>query len=357
MKYLVLFFLTIAFAISFIGCSELNTDIPSVPEVNTHGDSLYSPTSPDYHPKTIAGSPNGMYDCQECHAADFSGGVAKVGCNTSDCHPTINVHVNGIVDPASENFHGKYIKNNQWDMRPCKSCHGDDYGGGSFKYSDGSSLSPTCLDCHTYVSGPENCTTCHGSAGSNAPPADLNGNTSTSERGVGAHQIHLKGGDVGRNLTCTECHNVPGGVYTTGHVDSELPAEIFMNNPRANTATNDDASPGVPLDPNQPVYIPNPSYNPADLTCSNTYCHGYFKNGNLDNKPVWNDPSTSQCGSCHGGGIGNPLPKTAASGGSHPNATNCTNCHGGVVDQNRNIINPSKHIDGLLNLNGNDIKF
>jgi predicted CxxxxCH...CXXCH cytochrome family protein len=130
-----------------------------------------------------------------------------------------------------------------------------------------------------------------------------------------------------------------------------------MNNPRANTTTNDDASPGVPIDPNQPQYIPTPTYDSASLTCSNTYCHGFFKNGNLDNKPVWNEPSTSQCGSCHGNGPGNPLPKTQSQGGSHPNSTNCANCHGGVVDQNRNIINPSKHIDGLLNIFGDDIKF
>ncbi len=85
LKYFAFFLVLILIA----ACSELNTDIPSVPVISTHGDSLYSPTSENYHPKTIAGSTNGMYDCQECHAADFSGGTAKVGCNTIDCHPTI----------------------------------------------------------------------------------------------------------------------------------------------------------------------------------------------------------------------------------------------------------------------------
>jgi hypothetical protein len=32
-------------------------------------------------------------------------------------------------------------------------------------------------------------------------------------------------------------------------------------------------------------------------------------------------------------------------------------CHGGVVNQNYEIINPEKHIDGLLNLYGNDINY
>ena len=337
-------------------CSELNTDIPSVPKVNTHGDSLYNPTSPNYHPKTIVGSPNGMYDCQECHAADFSGGVAKVGCNTNDCHPAIGVHVDGIIDPASEKFHGNYIKNNQWDMISCQSCHGAKYGGGEFKYADGSSLSPTCLDCHAYPGGPENCSTCHGSITSPAPPRDLDGNTSTSARGVGAHQVHLAGSSKGKTLSCTDCHTVPGGVYFAGHIDSDNRAEVMINSEIAKVTTNDNSSPNVPIDLNQPTYIPVPVYNLADLTCANTYCHGYFKNGNVDNIPVWNDPSTSQCGSCHGDGS-NPLPKTQSQGGNHPGSNNCSICHGGVVDANLKIINPSKHIDGLLNLFGNDVKY
>jgi predicted CxxxxCH...CXXCH cytochrome family protein len=349
MKYILFYLLAIIFSIFVFSCSELNTDIPPAPKVNIHGDSVYSATSPNYHPKTIAGSPNGMYDCQECHAADFSGGVAKVGCNTSDCHPTINVHVDGVTDPSSENFHGKYIRNDQWDMRPCKSCHGENYGGGL--------VSPSCKDCHTLRNGPENCSTCHGSQGNNAPPQDLEGNTSINERGVGAHQVHYKGNSEGRTLQCIECHLLPGAVYVPGHIDSELPAEVFMNDSRANTTTNDDSLQFIfSIDPNQPRYIPNPVYNPTDLTCSNTYCHGYFKNGNIDNKPVWTNPATSACGTCHGNGT-SPLPKIESQGGSHPDEDDCSDCHSGVVDENLNIINPSKHIDGLLNLFGNDIKY
>ena len=176
-KILLTYFTFLLALILVAACSELNTDIPAVSEINTHGDSLYSSASENYHPKTIANSPNGWDDCKECHAADFSGGVAKTGCNTSECHPTINVHLAGVIDPSSENFHGKYIRNDQWDMSGCQSCHAEDYSGGF--------VSPTCLDCHTYVGGPENCTTCHGSPASNAPPEVINGNTSSSERQEG----------------------------------------------------------------------------------------------------------------------------------------------------------------------------
>jgi predicted CxxxxCH...CXXCH cytochrome family protein len=346
MKYIFFYLFGIIFTIFNIGCSELNTDIPSVPEVNTHGDSLYSPTSPNYHPKTIAGSPNGMYDCQECHDADFSGGVTSVGCNTPNCHPVIGVHVQGIVDPMSANFHGKYIRNDNWEMRTCQPCHAENYAGGL--------VSPSCLECHIYPGGPENCTTCHGSSTSNAPPKDLNGNTSTSDRGVGAHQAHLQENLVGKRVYCTECHNVPGGVYTPGHIDSDNRAEVLMNNPRANLITNDPST--SYYDSTLMLFVPGPTYNSENLSCSNTYCHGYFKNGNLENAPVWTNASTSECGSCHGDGT-SPLPKTQSEGGSHISNPNCYICHGGVVDAELNIINSSKHIDGLLNLFGNDIKY
>ena len=352
MTKILLKYLTFFSTLILIGaCSELNTDIPAVPEVNTHPDSLYNPNSENYHVNLIKNSANGFFDCQDCHAGDFSGGPAGAPCD--DCHEGIGAHQTGYLDPSSNGFHGKFIKNNNWDMISCQSCHGPNYAG---KVVVPEYPISGCLDCHTYPGGPENCTTCHGSAASMAPPRDLDGNTSNTARGVGAHQIHL-GADVsGKSLTCNDCHVVPGGVYSPGHLDSDNRAEVIFQSLIAKTITNDDSSPSVPIDPNQPTYIPAPVYNPADLTCANTYCHGYFKNGNVDNKPVWNDPSTSQCGSCHGD-VTSPLPKTVSQGGNHPNAPNCSFCHGGVVDANLKIINPSKHIDGLLNLFGNDIKY
>ena len=346
MKYIFVYLSAMVFALYFTGCSDLNDNVPSVPKIYTHGSGVFDSESPNYHVKTIAGSPNGMFDCQECHAADFSGGVTGVGCNTPDCHPVIVVHVQGIVDPTSVNFHGKYIRNDNWEMRTCRPCHGENYAGGI--------VSPSCLECHIYPGGPENCTTCHGSTTSNAPPKDLNGNTSTSERGVGAHQAHLKENSVGKMLSCTECHNVPGGVYTPGHIDSDNRAEVFMNNPLANLVTNDPST--AYWDSTRAPIVPNPTYNSSNLSCSNTYCHGNFKNGNLNNTGVWTDPTSAECGTCHGDAT-SPLPKTQNEGGSHISNPNCYICHGGVVDADLNIINSSKHIDGLLNLFGNDIKY
>ena len=99
--------------------------------------------------------------------------------------PQVSLHKEGILAPSNENFHGNLISNNKWNMDLCKDCHGVKYDGGLVKVS--------CLTCHNQPAGPENCTTCHGSNVSPAPPNDLNGNVSTTDRGVGAHQVHLTG--------------------------------------------------------------------------------------------------------------------------------------------------------------------
>ena len=79
--------------------------------------------------------------------------------------------------------------------------------------------------------------------------------------------------------------------------------------------------------------------------CSNVYCHGEFKwngSGNLDNDPVWTtvDGTQAACGTCHG------LPPAPP----HFNGDQCSMCHGSVVDENRNIINKEKHMNGEYNI-------
>lgn len=336
-------------------CSELNTDIPQVPKVNTHPDSLYNPNSENYHVNLIKNSANGFFDCMNCHAGDFSGGTSGAGCD--GCHPGIGAHQSGYLDITSNGFHGKFIKNNNWDMISCQNCHGPKYAG---KIVVPDYSIPGCLDCHKNYGGPENCATCHGSSASIAPPRDLNGNTANTARGVGAHKVHLFGNSKGKVLTCMDCHVIPGGVYSPGHIDSDNRAEVIMNTELAKLKTNVPST--SEYDPNLPLFIPTPQYSLSSLSCANTYCHGYFKNGNLNNAPVWNVSSTSACGTCHGDITKatlseKALPKTFGQGGTHPYELACYYCHGGVVDANLNFVNPSKHIDGLLNLFGNDIKF
>jgi predicted CxxxxCH...CXXCH cytochrome family protein len=279
--------------------------------------------------------------------------VATLALLTSSCSdlkndlpaPTsggLSIHPPGWKTSDSPDFHGEAIREMKWDMRSCQTCHGSTYRGGTSGVA--------CTRCHTSAAGPENCNTCHGSSTSPAPPRDLSKNTSTAARGVGAHQVHLKGTARARAVTCADCHTIPDGVYGPGHIDADNRAEVMMQGYLATLPTNSGQ------------IVPAPSYNPSSLGCSNTYCHGTFKNGNLTNVVTWTNPTTAACGTCHGDvNATDPariaLPKTAAQGGTHPDNISCSFCHGAVVNANRQIINASKHIDGKVSLFGSDITF
>lgn len=263
------------------------------------------------------------------------------------------VHPTGWLDTASTNFHGDALRLAGWNLPSCTSCHGATYGGGSSGVS--------CMKCHTKPSGPENCTVCHGGVNA-APPRDVLGNSARSNRTVGAHQQHVLDGAFAEGILCSECHRVPTTLNSAGHIDSPSPAEVTFASKLANKKTN------VPGTDNYsstlPTLTPTPAFDAATLTCKNVYCHGYFKNGNNNNAPIWNAtaPAQAACGSCHGDAskptnAEKALPKTDTAGGTHPNATMCFACHGDVIDQSGKIISLTKHMNGKLNVLGQEKDF
>ncbi len=256
--------------------------------------------------------------------------------------PSISVHKEGIANPASNNFHGKIIKANNWNMKNCQSCHAADFSGGV--------TGTSCKTCHTEPQGPLACNTCHGNFSKPnriAPPKGINGDTARTYRGVGAHTQHLYNNILGNAVECSSCHNVPSGVYVEGHLDSGLPAEVGLKGLAVNNIAD------------------NANYNADSLTCSNTYCHGNFEFSKADADPTnqfiytadkivgnnktvkWTgDSSEAECGSCHG------LPPLGHLGYQQFPINQCVACHPGVVDENGNIINKSKHINGVKNSRG-----
>jgi predicted CxxxxCH...CXXCH cytochrome family protein len=245
------------------------------------------------------------------------------------------IHGQGWIDSASANFHGLAIQSTGWSMTSCQKCHGTDYRGGSSRTS--------CLTCHTKSGGPENCTVCHGSTNA-APPKDLAGNTSVSSGRVGAHQSHLIGSDtLAAAVACNECHIVPASLSSVGHIDLTAGAEVNFNGTVVTSSLASLAGSGLPV------------YAPTILQCANTYCHGYFPNGNKQSV-AWKDVSgqARACGSCHGdvtkSSIADKaLPKTAP-GGTHPNDNRCYNCHTSVIGTNYKL-NVSKHLNGRIDFN------
>jgi hypothetical protein len=268
--------------------------------------------------------------------------------------PGIAVHPSGWSDETSTSFHGKAIAANSWDMRECRTCHGQTYAGGAVNVS--------CLPCHSKPAGPENCTTCHGGTNA-APPEDLNGNTSTTARAVGAHQVHLVGPRdlASATITCSDCHHVPATVYEPGHVDSPSPVEVAVNSPLAKLSTG-----GI---------TPTPTYDPSTQKCSNMFCHGSWRLPRTGTNysfvfagdatdmvgtnfaPTWNAGAPqSACGTCHNS-THEEGPSIVPQGHNFSEINGCAGCHAGVVDATGKIVDPMKHINGKINVFGLEYDF
>jgi len=192
---------------------------------------------------------------------------------------------------------------------------------------------------------------------SSAPPRSVTGGTSTSLRGVGAHQGHLKA-TLGKALKCQECHNVPTQLYAAGHLDTGLQAVVVFHDTLANLVTASG------------TLVPRPSYDANGVQCNNTYCHGNWRvtkaSASLDRKYIYVDAvitgnnyspkwaggaSEAACGTCHG------LPPKGHLQGLDITTCGNSGCHAGVVDANGNILDPTKHINGKIDLKSSQRNF
>jgi predicted CxxxxCH...CXXCH cytochrome family protein len=255
-------------------------------------------------------------------------GCSKESDNLVMTPSTDVAHGDGWLTPTSANFHGKIIgAKHGWNMDNCKFCHGNDYKGGNSQLS--------CLKCHQ--NSPEDCNVCHGNAQHIYPPKSLNGHLLATEQGVGAHDIHLNPDSNLRysaRVSCFECHIQISGFNDTNHIGSNPGTAKIVFGTLAKTIT--------------AGYIPNPVWDATSQTCSNTYCHGYFKGGNTTALPMFLNPNSVVCGSCHGNPTtGDPKPVT----GHQYFPDNCNYCHGIVVDSNRTIINKYRHVNGVVDYN------
>jgi len=300
--------------------------------VGGHESGVSDPNSPNFHGKLIEAGVWKLVDCRSCHGIDLKGTNDAPSCYS--CHADAGGHAAGITDPNSPDFHGKLIKANSWKTNNCQNCHGSNFAGGP--------NGPTCNSCHTNPGGPTACNTCHGSfadPGRIAPPRDIDGNTSTTAIGVGAHWNHLYDNKLGKKVSCETCHIVPtsySGHNINGTAEVNLTGLAVLNGANA-------------------------QFNLAAGTCSGTYCHGNFEFKKSDAAPEnqyaftadkmvgnnvtvkWNkvDGSEVFCGSCHG------LPPV---GHIQVPVNQCVACHSTVVDENGKIIDINKHINGVINI-------
>ena len=205
------------------------------------------------------------------------------------------VHRAGILDPASDDFHGKELARHHYSFSLCASCHGSDLNGGNANVS--------CNACHR--AGPTACTTCH----RDGPRTN-------------AHVTHRVTGMV----ACAECHAVPASWDAEGHIlrdgkTDPAPAEItFGTRAGANASFDGDR-------------------------CSNVICHGatLVNGGGTATNPRWTDSGTAgTCAGCHA----SPPPSHAQDqcASCHPvgvahidgvvqvgTTTGCDGCHGSAA--------------------------
>ncbi|MCK9409564.1 MAG: CxxxxCH/CxxCH domain-containing protein [Bacteroidetes bacterium] len=291
---------------------------------SVHDKSFGDATSPNFHTKYLQSNNYEVTSCQQCHGTSFDGkGVTKKSCY--QCHTVM--HDKTFGDQASPNFHANFIKSSNYNLVQCQSCHGPQYNGNGVAVK-------SCVTCHNQQSGPENCSTCHGGATNAAPPKDLSGNTLATFRGVGAHQTHLNGESISKGFSCNECHVVPATLSAVGHIDASVNAEVVFNG-------------------GSKFFKADAGYNASTISCANTYCHGNFTGGN-NLTMTWNNTlsSAAACGTCHGDATKSTLKEKAFPKSGHNRfgtiSSDCSTCHVKVVDAALNIINPSLHVNGIV---------
>ena len=168
-------------------------------------------------------------------------------------------------------------------------------------------------------SSPGDCSLCHGSGESPAPPFDTSGGADPASIGVGAHRAHLEGGSFSRPLECSECHDVPVASEIYDHVGA-LPAEVRLV--------------GVAESHGR-----EPLWERERTSCSASWCHGPGA-AEQSRSPSWNEPQSLGCDSCH------ELPPPPP----HPPFAECQSCHAPVAGPELTIEQPARHVDGIVDV-------
>ncbi|RJX21349.1 MAG: CxxxxCH/CxxCH domain-containing protein, partial [Desulfobulbus sp.] len=215
-----------------------------------------------------------------------------------------------------------------------------------------------CMSCHPHGEGfKADCGACHG-----FPPED--GATLVSNPGptgsatAGAHLEHTANQAIG----CDSCHykNIPDGEHNNG---APLSVTIgFGPNAPIPQGGSYDGQATVPYD--RTVTVPETTVSSGgSKTCATLYCHGNYAGSGLNASPVWDNPATGDCGTCHG--ASNNLNSAPASGSHERHADvdpaggnpanrgyKCTLCHFGLVEGTGPTYtlpaDKSKHVNGLV---------
>lgn len=299
-------------------CSSCHKDMATLTETSENLQ-LGSHRRHTVYNNTTGGAAGAGYSCTLCHGSGYtaatvigpthSDGIINIaftdkGTGTTYSQGLNSLPANGYGTCSTSKCHGRATRN--WgistSLRECEKCHGSARMAkeeGSFK--------------------------------------DTAGNTTGGY--VGTHVSHLAGShNLTAPLQCSECHKLPSSINSFDHMSS-LPARIIWGvlSVRSSNVRGGDRA------------AMNPTYNPANKQCTNTYCHAgvQIKTGETVSyqgskpNPTWNDAGYlggTGCNMCHG----------YPPGGVHPLSTMCSACHNHVDQSNLTMADKTKHLNGLV---------
>lgn len=245
---------------------------------------------------------------------------------TADARPHYDVEARTCADTHCHGARSPVWTRPRSSQQACGSCHGLPPAVPHPQAADCALCHGEVVDARGRFVAPEkhvdgrvqvqqvSCGACHGSENNPAPPRALSGATQASAPGVGAHQVHLAGGQSSRAVACDECHAVPDELYAPGHLDGSGVDLLFS---------------GVGQ---------GTEWQPSRGTCVGGACHG---NGE---SPAWSEPQTLPCSGCHGDPPAAP----------HPASSRCDVCHSAVVETNGTITQRELHVDGVVQVSTAD---
>ncbi len=213
----------------------------------------------------------------------------------------------------------------------------------------GHNAGTNCVSCHPHASGfKASCDSCHGN-----PPVDTAtlvtdppaGGT-TGSTTAGAHDAHV----AGQGILCEVCHadSVGSGTTHNNAMTITLGFSPFGGGYEGgaydgqSTAAYDSSEASTSVS------------NSGTKTCTNLYCHGAYPGSGRNASPIWDNPGSAACGTCHG--ASNTTHPDSGSHQEHASSSRfefqCTLCHKDVVDgsgpSSYTIADISKHVNGVV---------
>jgi predicted CxxxxCH...CXXCH cytochrome family protein len=224
-----------------------------------------------------------------------------------------------------------------------------------------------CANCHDHTKGfGVACDSCHGNpptvdAASGGPDGLANNPGATGSLTAGAHDTHV----TTKGVACTECHydSVGSGAEHNNSLTITMGFSSFGGTQQGGSY---DGQAGVNYNATSTTPVTSVS-NTGNKTCSNIYCHGDYDGSGLNASPVWDNPASGACSTCHAASNSSDSQPASGSHERHADSDNtlnalgmatynreysCTLCHKDIVSgsgpSSYTIADENLHVSGYV---------